>query len=121
MNTYTIIIWSVIALVFLYFIGRFVARAHTDDVVKVPKYVPINNADFYSEQEVFDWVVYVTKTVGKQYLHQMEWDETYALHDGLLCDLRKAVHTRTEEERLQWFRDLAKGYELNASIVDAVH
>lgn len=121
MNTYTVIIWSVIALVFLYFVGQFINRAHTDDRVKIPRHVPISDSDFYSEQEVFDWVVYVTKTVGKQYLYQMAWDEVNAMHHCLLTDLRRAVYMRNEEERLKWFHDVGKAYDLNTAIVDAVY
>lgn len=42
MNTYAIIC-SVIVLLFLYFLGKFIDRARTDDRVKIPHHVPLND------------------------------------------------------------------------------
>lgn len=121
MNTYAIIICSAIVLVFLYFLGRFIDRARTDDRVKIPRHVPLGESNSYSGQDVFDWVVYATKVGGEQYLHQMAWDECTVIHDELLCDLRRAMYLHTEEERLQWFHHVGKAYKLDTSIVDAAH
>lgn len=119
MQTYQLITWSVIALALVLGIMRFVARAEVDDRVKIPKHVPSDQVDRYTAQEVFDWVVYVTKVTGLGYLQQLNWP-LGSPHKFMLDDLRMAIHLQTEEERLDYFERVGRSYFLNTEIVDAV-
>lgn len=119
MNTYSVILWSVIAFAFILGIMRFVARAEIDDRVKIPTHVPSDQVDRYTAQEVFDWVVYVTKVTGIGYLQQMNWP-IGSPHKFMLEELRLAIFLQTEDERLDLFKRVGSTYYLNTEIVDAI-
>ena len=119
MNAYHLILWSIIALALVLGIMRFVARAEVDDRVKIPKHVPSDQVDRYTAQEVFDWVVYVTKVTGLGYHQQLNWPPG-SPHKFMLDDLRMAIFLQTEEERLDLFERVGRTYYLNTEIVDAI-
>lgn len=119
MQTYQLITWSVIALAFVLGIMRFVARAEVDDRVKIPTHVPSDQVDRFTAQEIFDWVVYVTKVTGLGYLQQLNWP-VGSPHNFMLEELRLAIFLQTEEERLDLFERVGRTYFLNTEIVDAI-
>lgn len=116
MNTVQFLAAFAIATVFLLMVIRFANRAHEDDGVKVPKHVPVNEADFYSAQEVYNWVVYVTRLTGFGYLEQVNWDHTQK-HNDLMQDLCKVLYLRGEAEIEDWFTRVGDTYDLDTSIV----
>lgn len=120
MNTSHVILWSAIALVFILCVVRFVKQAEVDDRVKIPVHVPLNIADQFTAQEVFDWVVYVTKVDGLTYASQMAWDP-FCKHDVLLHDLSRVAYMRNETEREQWFTSVAQVHSLDAEMVTSPH
>jgi len=119
MQTFQLIVWSVIALALILGIMRFVARAEVDDRVKIPKHVPSDQVNRFTAQEVYDWVVYVSKVTGINYLQQLSWP-VGCTHNFLLEDLRMAIFLQTEEERLDLFERVGRAYFLNIEIVDAI-
>ena len=85
--------------------------------VRIPKHVPIGESDDYTPQQVFDWVVYVTKVIGKDYLEQLNWDEN-SRHNTLLIDLYSVVYEPSDEWRLKRFKEVGKLWHMDTSIVD---
>ena len=116
MNTSTVILWSALAVVFILCIVRFVKQAEVDDRVKIPVHVPLHIADQFTAQEVFDWVVYITKVDGMTYARQMAWDPS-CKHDALLQDLNRVTYMRNQAEREQWFTNVAQVHLLDAEMV----
>lgn len=116
MQAVTLILWSIIAIVFLLCIMSFVKRAETDDVVTIPQHVSMESIDSHTSQEVFDWCVYVTRVSGKDYLDKLQW--TYgSRHDFLLSDLRAARKTQGEKQLLRRFDLIAASFGLDSHVV----
>lgn len=117
MNTAQIIAAFVIAVTFVMMVIRFGKRAYTDDVVKVPRHVPMGEVDHFTPQEVYNWVVYITKLTGRGYIDQMNWNPN-SIHTDLLRDLYMVNMLRGEAEIDDWFNRVGDAHNLDTSIVD---
>ena len=107
----------VIAATFLIMVIRFANNANRDDGVKVPRHVPMGEVDHFSPQEVYNWVVYVTKLTGMGYIDQMNWNPN-SKHTDLLKDLYMVNMLRGEAEIDDWFTRVGDAHDLDTSIVD---
>lgn len=114
----TTIFYCIIVVVFILLLIRLVDRAHDDDRAPIPKHVPMGEAHVYTAQEVYDWVVYVTKLTGKGYLEQLAWP-VGSKHCFLLGDLNTILDTRGETEMLELFTKIGDLHGLETDIVDA--
>lgn len=92
-------------------------RAEVCDTVGVPKHISVWMANKASAQQVYDWVVYVTRMTGLDYLQQLNWPED-AKHAFLFGDLRTVLHMPTEEMRLDRFREIGRMHQLKTDVVD---
>ena len=117
MNTAQIIAAFVIAVTFVMLVIRFANRAYTDDVVKVPRHVPMGEVDHFTPQEVYNWVVYITKLTGRGYIDQMNWNPN-SIHTDLLRDLYMVNMLRGEAEIDDWFNRVGDVHDLDTSIVN---
>jgi len=117
LNTAQIIAAFVIAVTFVMMVIRFANRAYTDDVVKVPRHVPMGEVDHFTPQEVYNWVVYITKLTGRGYIDQMNWNPN-SIHTDLLRDLYMVNMLRGEAEIDDWFNRVGDAHDLDTSIVD---
>lgn len=106
-----------IAATFLIMVIRFANRANTDDGVKVPRHVPMGEVDHFTPQEVYNWVVYITRLTGFGYLEQVNWDHTQK-HNDLMQDLCKVLYLRGSAEIDDWFVRVGHAHDLDTKIVD---
>lgn len=85
--------------------------------VRVPRHIMVVHANKASAQQVYDWVVYVTRLTGTGYLEQLNWPEG-AKHAFLYSDLRTVLHERSEEARLERLREIGHMHRLQTDMVD---
>lgn len=83
----------------------------------IPKHVVMTEVNNHTPQEVYDWVIYVTRTTGKGYLTQQQWDWR-SKHICLLCDLRSLIHCKTEDAMLKHMHWIANVHGLNTRVLD---
>lgn len=118
MNTAQIVVSIFMGLFFLMGVVHFVTRAEEDDCITPPKHVPMVYVDAYTAQEVYDWVVYVTKVTGTEFLEQMTWDVS-SRHNFMLGELSAVIHITGKEAMMKRLEEIGDIYGLETDIVDA--
>lgn len=77
----------------------------------------MGEVDHFTPQEVYNWVVYITKLTGRGYIDQMNWNPN-SIHTDLLRDLYMVNMLRGEAEIDDWFNRVGDAHNLDTSIVD---
>lgn len=112
-------LFAILIAIVVFGVVSLVTHGEEDDAIRPPKHVWMVSVSTYTAQEVFDWVVYVTKVTGnRDYLHQMIWD-TNAKHHQLLTDLQYGVRFPSDTELKQHFYATAALHGLENTMVDS--
>ena len=111
------IIVSAFAILLIWALMRIMAAQIEDDVILVPRQIPVYEMDNHEAQHVYDWVAYVTNIVGRGYLEQLAFP-TDAKHFDLLTDLRLCLWSETHDQLVDCIREVAMQHGLDDSVLD---